>query len=203
MKRIFQLTIVVFLVLYSCANQQNNEQDSESDSNISHEEITTAAELSPAQKEVEKQSREFIKWYIENRDTLFYKRESVVQTNDSGYYYIDPDLLDNYMSFLKTKGGQYFSTEFVSSEKKFWEKAAGETKNESIVSGDGPNPWCFEADPIFMGQDWPDSYKDWLESWQNENEHSVDIEGNEARYQNAASLNLIKENGRWKLKSWE
>ena len=159
--------------------------------------------LTDAENEVYEAALIFIKWYIENRDTLLNKRERIVGTDSENFATINLELLYDYLAFLKKEGSNCISTQFIESEKNYWQDVDKENKSKPIVWEDGPDPWSFDADPIFYGHDWPSTYQEWRDDWKGDiDKASININNNSATFLFSLKREMVKENGKWKMSGW-
>ncbi len=162
--------------------------------------------ISDEQRKVYYDMLDFVKWYIENRDSMLRKRESIVRRGEIDDAFIDDELLNEYIKFLTEKGSDVLSKNFIISEDRYWKGIDEKLTKEMVIWVDGPNPWCFEADPIFYGHDWPDDFEKWKEG-ENDKYRELDprdikINGDTASLYFNPRRKLVKEEGKWKLYNW-
>jgi hypothetical protein len=167
------------------------------------------SKLSEEQQNVFTDMLGFIEWYINNRDTLFFKRERIVGATADNVALINLEYLEDYLTFIKKEGKSCISDEFVKKERNFWQSAYNETQEKQIIWEDGPDPWCFEADPVFNGHDWPDDFDEWRESEENyEGKYrsldpsDIEVIGDTATLYFNSKRKMVKEDGKWKLSGW-
>jgi len=206
------ISAFILLILFCTACKEEKKQEEKDADNGSkmvaketiikeHEKETIV--LSELENEVYQDALNFIKWYIENRDSLLAKRERIVQTNKEYVAIINLKFLEDYLLFLKEEGSNCLSTKFVESEKKYWQKAHNETLTKPVYLEDGPDPWCFDADPIFNGHEWPSSSKEWIEDWNGDiGKETISVEGNNAEFFFELERAMVKEADKWKMKNW-
>ncbi len=211
-------------IVFACNNANNNEdrtivQDIHNKTQISTPESedvedeneqesleSILSKLSDEQRNVYDDMMALIKWYIENRDTLFSKRERIVESSADYVASINLAYVEDYLNFLKQEGNCCVSKLFILEEEKYWQSAYNETKEEQIIWEDGPDPWCFEADPIFNGHDWPNDFEKWKEGEKDKYRElepaDIEVKGDTAILYFNSKRKLVKENEKWKLIGW-
>lgn len=221
MMKDFYLVILFLSILVACTNSASDEKNIKEDTaknvgpgdNASIEQTDQKVQNNSFDIDLEEPTLEqkfvyndfdkFINWYIRNRDSLFTMRERIVETDAKNIASINIQILNNYLHFLEIDGKEVFSSHFTKSEKNFWHEAHNEATEKEIVLEDIWNPWCFEADPIFNGHEWPKTYKEWHEDWSQElNPLEIELKGNIATFNFYQKREMVKENGSWKLKNW-
>ncbi len=217
--------ILLLLSLVFACNIGNNNEDETNVQDVDNETQLGATESEEVEDESKQESLEsilsklsveqrnvyddmfsFVKWYIENRDSLFAKRERIVESNAANVASINLEYVEDYLNFLKQEGKSYLSMQFVQNEEKYWQAAYKETTEKQIIWEDGPDPWSFEVDPIFNGQERPDDFDRWKEEQNGEyrelNPSDIEVKGDTATVFFNLRRKVVKEAGRWKLVSW-